>query len=409
MHSSSKSSKNKSKRWGKFSEWTWEPDRQFYYRVRQDVEGNLDYDYHTGGGQEVPRSSDEDVDNITQNYADLNIQSDPQDSEYQTGGGHSSTSTGKGRSSKSSRGKEKRSERYDVDDPGNSRRSPVTDESEGYTYTTVAGEGYPTGDASYYQSPYSAGSSSQANYSTTGSAYATSGATYETAYEPSSAAYYDTASAYAYPSYEPSDEDGRLTPRAASSRSQMAVDVAGALDPRYRVERSERFQPGEIFKSGWAEPKGAATDGLTGISGKQEIEDTRGVTFITGFRRFIVVANDQGHATCVPILSYGGKACKKNGVKAEKHGIIYQRGQRPKLLDGEPKLGFPPVKMDVTMEGEKISKESRVNYSKLVTVEHNVKVMFIGHITPNDWPIVPDAINRCWDQKDHHKRSRHRR
>jgi hypothetical protein len=65
--------------------------------------------------------------------------------------------------------------------------------------------------------------------------------------------------------------------------------------------------------------------------------------------------------------------------------------------------------MDITMEGEKISKESRVNYSKLVTVEHNVKVMFIGTIVAQDWPIVPDAINRCWDQKDHHKRSRHRR
>jgi hypothetical protein len=107
-----------------------------------------------------------------------------------------------------------------------------------------------------------------------------------------------------------------------------------------------------------------------------------------------------------PILSYGGKACTKRGVKPEKHGIIYQRGQRAKPLEHEPKLGFQPVKVDITMEGEKLSRESRVNYSKLVTVEHNVKVMFIGQIVAADWPIVTDAINRCWDMKDHHKRSR---
>lgn len=110
-----------------------------------------------------------------------------------------------------------------------------------------------------------------------------------------------------------------------------------------------------------------------------------------------------------PIFTYGNRACKKRGIKPEKHGIIYMRGQKAKLLEGEPKLGFPPVKVDLTMEGEKLSKESRVNYSKLVTVEHNVKVMFIGTIVANDWPLVTDAINRCWDQKDHHKKTRHRK
>lgn len=103
-------------------------------------------------------------------------------------------------------------------------------------------------------------------------------------------------------------------------------------------------------------------------------------------------------------MTYGGKACTKKGVKPEKHGIIYQRGQRAKPLEREPKLGFPPVKMDITTEGERISKESRVNYSKLVTVEHNVKVMFIGSITEADWLLVHQAINACWAQKTHHKK-----
>lgn len=108
-----------------------------------------------------------------------------------------------------------------------------------------------------------------------------------------------------------------------------------------------------------------------------------------------------------PILTYGGKGCKKKGVKADKHGIIYERGSKPRLLDKEPKLGFSPVRVEMKQEGEKLSKESRVNYSKLVTVEHNVKVFFIGSIVYNDWELVSDAVNHCWNKKNHQKQ-RHR-
>lgn len=56
------------------------------------------------------------------------------------------------------------------------------------------------------------------------------------------------------------------------------------------------------------------------------------------------------------------------------------------------------------MEGEKLAKESRVNYSKLVTIEHNIKVFFIGAVSPTDSDLVSDAVNKCWEEKIHHKR-----
>lgn len=105
-----------------------------------------------------------------------------------------------------------------------------------------------------------------------------------------------------------------------------------------------------------------------------------------------------------PILTYGGKACKKSGVKPNKHGIIYQRGHKARLLDKEPKLGFAPVRVEMQEEGERLSKESRVNYSKLITVEHNVSVFFIGSVVPSDWDIVSEAVNLCWNEKTHHKK-----
>lgn len=108
-----------------------------------------------------------------------------------------------------------------------------------------------------------------------------------------------------------------------------------------------------------------------------------------------------------PILTYGSRGCRKSGVKPNKHGIVHEVGRSARRVDGEPPLGFPPVQVQLTQDGEKLSKESRVNYSKLVTVEHNVAVFFIGSVVHASWPIVEDAVNQCWDQKVHHRRPRH--
>ena len=99
------------------------------------------------------------------------------------------------------------------------------------------------------------------------------------------------------------------------------------------------------------------------------------------------------------ITTYGGKACKRSGIKPEKHGIIVEKGAKAKRLDGEPKLGFPTVRMVIDADGEQLARESRINYSKLVTVEHNVKVFFIGSIYRDDYDLVIDAVNKCWEDK----------
>lgn len=100
-------------------------------------------------------------------------------------------------------------------------------------------------------------------------------------------------------------------------------------------------------------------------------------------------------------MTYDRRGCGKRGVKADKHGIIYSAKYKPKPLKGEPPLGFAPVALNLYAEGEKLAKESRVNYSKLVTIEHNVKVYFIGSIIRSHFDIVQDAVNECWDKKMH--------
>lgn len=101
-----------------------------------------------------------------------------------------------------------------------------------------------------------------------------------------------------------------------------------------------------------------------------------------------------------PILTYGGRGCKKTGVQSRQHGIVYSQGQKPRLLDNEPRLGYKPVAVRMT-GAERLSKESRVNYSKLQTIEHNSMVHFIGAVEGTNFETVRQAVDECWISKQH--------
>ncbi|KAG6355869.1 hypothetical protein INS49_015253 [Diaporthe citri] len=205
--------------------------------------------------------------------------------------------------------------------------------------------------------------------------------------------------------YQTAAGDDLASPKSHSKSTKSDV-IRGIpanseyLDGRYRVEPSMRFEPGNVFKVMWSEPKGGTIPGGGSRFSDTLLQDHMSGVW-TGFRRFIVIRNGEGHCSCVPILTYGKLGCLKNGVKPHHHGIVFEKGQQPVRLPNEPVLRFEPICMEMN-PGEHISEESRVNYSKLVTVEHNVKVLFVGRILYDDWPIVQQAVDDCWDAKKSH-------
>ncbi|KAK4106355.1 hypothetical protein N658DRAFT_414743 [Parathielavia hyrcaniae] len=153
----------------------------------------------------------------------------------------------------------------------------------------------------------------------------------------------------------------------------------------------------------WSEPRAGSTTSDSVSNPIRHGLDASGQPFYQGLRRFIVVANDERHSTCVPILTYERQGCNKRGVKPHKHGIAYQAGKTPRMLPGEPKLGFDPVRVCLRDPSEIISKESRINYAKLTTVEHNFTVNFIGTVDTDDFrDIVKPAVDSCWARKRRH-------
>ncbi|KAK4215939.1 hypothetical protein QBC37DRAFT_113180 [Rhypophila decipiens] len=200
---------------------------------------------------------------------------------------------------------------------------------------------------------------------------------------------------HTYPGYE--DGPGLQTPRATTPQVALASTVGQAeLDERYIVEPSSRFYTGDVFKVLWSEPLGAGRADMTDAEARSHL----GQRFYVGIRRFIIVRTDEGHSTCVPILTYERRACTKRGVKPRTHGIIYPDGTRPRPLDGEPPLGCKPVKIELDFPQERIVKESRVNYAKLVTIEHNVKVFFIGRVAAEHLHLVNESVDKCWEYKN---------
>jgi hypothetical protein len=98
-------------------------------------------------------------------------------------------------------------------------------------------------------------------------------------------------------------------------------------------------------------------------------------------RRFVVIRPRRGHSICIPILTYGYQGVLKHGVHPETHAAVYSSAKGPSFLPGEDILMKKrPVKIDVKDPSEKLDPLSRLNYAKLYTVEHNVKVYFIGSV-----------------------------
>lgn len=103
-----------------------------------------------------------------------------------------------------------------------------------------------------------------------------------------------------------------------------------------------------------------------------------------------------------PIRTYDKLGCKKDGVSPQNHGIVYEKGSQPELLGGEPQLGFSPVCFTPSLRVH-IGKEARADYGNLVTVVHDVGVMFIGLIANEDWPAVQQAVDSCCDANESHR------
>ena len=82
-----------------------------------------------------------------------------------------------------------------------------------------------------------------------------------------------------------------------------------------------------------------------------------------------------------PILTYGQRGTLKAGVHSEDHAIVYTSHDPPPLLETEQISNkFASIRIIPQSPRDKLEATSRVNYTKLYTIEYNVKVQVAGQI-----------------------------
>jgi hypothetical protein len=85
-----------------------------------------------------------------------------------------------------------------------------------------------------------------------------------------------------------------------------------------------------------------------------------------------------------PIVTYGGRGTLKAGVHFEDHAIVYTSHDLPPLLEAEQiSEKFASIRITPQSSRDKLDPTSRVNYTKLYTIEYNVKIQVVGQVDEN--------------------------
>ncbi|EME45358.1 hypothetical protein DOTSEDRAFT_150357, partial [Dothistroma septosporum NZE10] len=152
------------------------------------------------------------------------------------------------------------------------------------------------------------------------------------------------------------------------------------LDPAYKKRSSSFFSRGKVFLTLWSEP-------TTREDPSTEVTRVRfGQTVFSRIRRFIVIKEGPAFCTAVQITTYTSQGVSKAGIKKSDHAIVHTGTDPPSPLPEEEavhpheRMLQPPIRIDPVSPGDKLDALSRINYGKVYTIEHNLKVKPFGMV-----------------------------
>lgn len=151
------------------------------------------------------------------------------------------------------------------------------------------------------------------------------------------------------------------------------------LDKSYHVRKKDYknfFRIGRVFSTLWSETCGTNADSLNPDDISEVVDVVvYGEKVYSHVRHFVVVREGNRSCTCLPVTSYGGAGHRKPGIQLEEHGFIYCKSPPQKV----PGMRSRALKLH-TSRGSVLPEPSLVNYSKVYTVETNVKVKDAGEL-----------------------------
>ncbi|KAL4861514.1 hypothetical protein BDV12DRAFT_64569 [Aspergillus spectabilis] len=152
------------------------------------------------------------------------------------------------------------------------------------------------------------------------------------------------------------------------------------LDERYFVQSPRYYSPGKVFSILWHENYGSRRHG-TLVSDGPEYRGRFGEPIYSTIRRMVVIKVFDQCSWCFAISTYGSRGVSKPGVDKSKHAIVHLQGTMPAMKRSEAPMIKEPLEVAPERADETLDPMSRLNFGKIYTVEHNVKVLPIGRVT----------------------------
>ena len=87
----------------------------------------------------------------------------------------------------------------------------------------------------------------------------------------------------------------------------------------------------------------------------------------------------QGCCWCLPLNTYNRKGTGKDGIRPDDYAAVHPVGGKPSV-GPEENMSKEPFPIKVEDPRETIHPKSRLNFGRVYTVEHNIKVLKVGRI-----------------------------
>ena len=169
-----------------------------------------------------------------------------------------------------------------------------------------------------------------------------------------------------------------------------------------REQPKKFFTFGKVFLILWVEPAGEQNTLVTNYEPGTHLGKF-GEKVFSKVRRFIVIRECDQYCSALPITSYGQRGVGKKGVKKSDHSIVYTTKQAPQPLSpelpdrGEQSMRPQPIKIDVDDPSDKLDELSRLDYGRVHTIQHNIKVRGFGKVNPKSINALLRQFQNVWN------------
>ncbi|KAK4966483.1 hypothetical protein LTR42_011648 [Elasticomyces elasticus] len=169
---------------------------------------------------------------------------------------------------------------------------------------------------------------------------------------------------------------------------------------RAPVPDAARTMP--MFQAQYGEPAGESTPSSAYSNASMPV--IFGNAVYSKVRRFVVVREAEHFCSALPITNYGSRGVSKVGTKKSEHSIIHTGRLPPQPTPGERPsrdehgMRSRAIRVNPDRPDKQLDAMSRLDYAKVHTIQHNIKVAPVGVVHPDSMAALLSQFQEVWNE-----------